>query len=122
MSWRALAGINFDRRGIRRIRKTSLRAAATAGAPQPLLDVHTGRASARPPAVGYLSHFPYVDSLWNGEGFDFSQGPFYWLVEVSGLIHGLTADRLGGSTPSFDHRGMVSLGLRGRGGGYFCRC
>ena len=49
-----------------------------------------------PPGVRYIAHMAYADSLWNGEGFKWNLGPDYWLVEVSGLIHGITADRLGG--------------------------
>ena len=36
-----------------------------------------------------------MDSVWNGEGFDFSALPAYWLVEVSSRIHGMTGDMLG---------------------------
>ena len=49
-----------------------------------------------PPGVAYIAHMAYADSLWNGEGFKWNSGPDYWLVEVSGLIHGITADRLSG--------------------------
>lgn len=44
----------------------------------------------------YLSHFPYADSAWNGEGFNFNLDPAYWLVDISGFIHGIPCDRLGG--------------------------
>ena len=79
-----------------------------------------------PPSVSYLSHFAYANRAWNGEGFDFgaSPGTFgflllqivfrlinfivdYWLVDVSGFMHGITADRLGGSGSSDDIKGML---------------
>lgn len=89
-------GINFARDGMQRIRKTIDRAAATKKF-RPLIDMHTGNGGANAPAgVRYIAHFAYADSLWNGEGFKWDQGSDYWLVEVSGLIHGITADRLGG--------------------------
>lgn len=35
----------------------------------PLIDIHTGNIGPdSPSAVTYLSHFPYADSAWNGEG------------------------------------------------------
>ena len=35
----------------------------------PLVDIHTGNIGPdSPSAVTYLSHFPYADSAWNGEG------------------------------------------------------
>lgn len=90
-------GINFARDGMQRIRKTIDRAAASKKF-VPLIDCHTGNGGANAPAgVRYIAHFAYADSLWNGEGFQWNLGPDYWLVEVSGLIHGITADRLGGT-------------------------
>ena len=45
----------------------------------------------------------YIDDViaicmkaWNGEGFNFNLDPAYWLVDVSGFIHGIPCDRLGG--------------------------
>ena len=38
---------------------------------------------------------PYIDSLWFGEGFDYSAGPAYWLVESSGIPFGLMGDMMG---------------------------
>jgi hypothetical protein len=89
-------GINFARDGMQRIRKTIDRAAASKKF-RPLIDMHTGNGGADAPAgVRYIAHMAYADSLWNGEGFRWDQGSDYWLVEVSGLIHGITADRLNG--------------------------
>ena len=90
-------GINFDRRSFRRIRKTLDRAAADKQF-APLIDIHTGDVgAASPSAVSYLSHFPYADSAWNGEGFNWSGDSAYWLTDVSGFIHGIPCDRLGGA-------------------------
>ena len=63
-----------------------------------MLDLHTGHGACYP-GCSYLSHMAYVDSLWNGEGFDFAGDPEYWLVEASGLAFGLTADTLGSGYP-----------------------
>ena len=52
-----------------------------------LLDLHTGR-EPTPPVCSYASHYPFVNTVWNGEGFDFSGDPAYWLVEVSSRVHG----------------------------------
>lgn len=98
-------GINFDRLSMRRLRKVINEAAQSVSAAIPLLDVHTGHAKARPPAIGYLSHFPYVDSVWNGEGFNWGGTWAYYLIEISSLLHGLSGDRLGGK--GLDHRGML---------------
>ena len=61
-------GINFDRRGMRRVRKV-LDRASEGKKFAPLIDIHTGNIGPdSPSAVTYLSHFPYADSAWNGEG------------------------------------------------------
>jgi hypothetical protein len=99
-------GINFARVSMHRVRKAANGQGGRSPFP-PLLDLHTGRDSTRPPALGYASHYPFVDSIWNGEGFDFSGSPTYWLVEISSYIHGLTGDRLGGGTGPNDFRGML---------------
>jgi hypothetical protein len=91
-------GINFDRESLRRIRKTIDRAAIAANASSsPLLDLHTGHTDISYPLTSYGAHYAYVDSLWNGEGFDFTGSPEYFLIEVSGFPMGLTADTLGSS-------------------------
>jgi hypothetical protein len=90
-------GINFDRRGMRRVRKV-LDRASQGKKFAPLIDIHTGNiGAASPSAVTYLSHFPYADSAWNGEGFNWQGDSAYWLTDVSGFIHGIPCDRLGGS-------------------------
>jgi len=53
----------------------------------------------------YMEHFPYIDSLWFGEGFDYNESPDYWLVEISGIPFGLFGEMLeGGGNP---WRGMI---------------
>ena len=102
-------GINFARRSFRRARKVLDRASARASKQfTPLVDVHTGnRGAAAPPAVAYLSHFPFADSLWNGEGFNWSGDADYWLTEVSGFIHGIYADRLTNAAGNDDIKGLL---------------
>jgi len=98
-------GINFARRSMRRVRRVLDRAAAETGRDiTPLIDIHTGYGGSKPPALMYLSHFAYANSAWNGEGFQFQLGPLYWLYDISGFQHGITADRLGDSE---DFKGMT---------------
>ena len=42
----------------------------------------------------FMQHFPYIDSLWFGEGYDYDAPPEYWLLEVSGLPFGLMGDMM----------------------------
>jgi hypothetical protein len=52
-----------------------------------------------------MEHFPYINSLWFGEGYDYNETPDYWLVEISGIPFGLYGEMLeGGGNP---WRGMV---------------
>jgi hypothetical protein len=54
------------------------------------------------PAMIYLEHFPFLAKLWYGEGFPYDTAtPEYWLIEMSGLAFGLTAEmlRYPGETP-----------------------
>ena len=47
------------------------------------------------PALRYMQHFAWADSLWFGEGFDYwGQSPEWWLLETSGLPFGLTGDMI----------------------------
>lgn len=76
-------------------------------------------------ALRYMTHFPYLSSLWFGEGFWYGQGwgvvpepgqawtPEEWLVEVSGLPFGLTGDLLGGSPYENPYQAFV-FGMQGR--------
>ena len=42
----------------------------------------------------YLEHFPYMDSLWFGEHFDYNGSPDFWLIELSGIPFGLMGEML----------------------------
>jgi len=101
-------GINFDRTSMIRVRRAADAAAAAIGSAfPPLLDLHTGE-EAGPPACTYAGHYPFMDFVWNGEGFDFSGGdPAYWLVEVSSQQHGLAGDLLGGGGGGNAAKGML---------------
>ncbi|MBN1417550.1 MAG: hypothetical protein JXP34_02175 [Planctomycetes bacterium] len=100
-----LDGIGYDRAIMKRVRKVLDRVR-----PGSLIDFHSGNNFA--PAYGlsscanqYLEHFPYIDSLWFGEGFDYDESPDYWLVEISGIPFGLFGEMLqGGGHP---WRGML---------------
>jgi hypothetical protein len=41
-----------------------------------------------------MEHFPYIDSLWFGEGFDYDESPDFWLIEISGIPFGLYSEML----------------------------
>ena len=89
-----LDGIGYDREIMKRVRKVMERER-----PGCLIDFHSGN-NFHPQyglsncANQYLEHFPYVDSLWFGEGFDYNESPDYWLVEISGLPFGLFGEML----------------------------
>ncbi len=106
-----LDGIGYDREIMKRVRRVMDRAR-----PGCLIDFHSGN-NFHPNyglnncANQYMEHFPYIDSLWFGEGFDYNESPDYWLVEISGLPFGLFGEMLqGGGNP---WRGMV-YGMTGR--------
>ena len=82
------------------MRKVIDHAAHEAGIKPPLLDFHTGQVSTSSSAVSFLSHFPYADSAWNGEGFApiFAGDADGWLINFSGFQHGIAADMLGGGS------------------------
>jgi len=75
-----------------------------------LIDHHSDRGGfTTVPAVNYMELFPFIDSLWYGEGFDYDAAtPDFWLVEMSGIPFGLNSDmlRYDGMTP-FHFRGML---------------
>ena len=89
-----LDGAGFDREIMKRIRKVMDRAK-----PGCLIDFHQGNNfpdeyGRSNPASSHLELFPYIDSLWFGEGFDANESPDYWLVEMSGIPFGLTGEML----------------------------
>lgn len=90
-------------------RLTMKRARVALGA-DGLIDAHSDKGGfMKVPAIGYTEEFPFIDSLWYGEGFDYDNAsPDHWLVEISGLPFGLTSDmlRYHGDTP-FHFRGML---------------
>lgn len=54
----------------------------------------------------YMELFPYLDSLWVGEGYDYDNTDSdYWLTEISGLPFGLMSEMLEGSCNVW--RGML---------------
>jgi hypothetical protein len=100
-----LDGIGYDREIMKRVRKVMDRAR-----PGCLIDFHSGNAlgadgRGHSPANLYMEHFPYIDSLWFGEMYDYNSSPDYWLVEISGIPFGLYGEMLqGGGNP---WRGML---------------
>lgn len=100
-----LDGIGYDREIMKRVRKVMDRAR-----PGCLIDFHSGNefpfgGLKISPANKYMEHFPYLNSLWFGEGYDYNAAPDYWLVEISGIPLGLYGEMLqGGGNP---WRGMV---------------
>ena len=97
-------GISFDRLAMRRVRKVLNAASAGLGYTPGLIDIHTGEEAQSPSSVRYLAHFAYADRAWNGEGFNWDAAPAYYLIDVSGLMHGIGVDRLGGEA---DFKGMT---------------
>ncbi len=89
-----LDGIGYDREIMKRVRKVLDREN-----PGCLIDFHSGN-NFHPNyglsncATQYMEHFPYIDSLWFGEGFDYNETPDYWLVEISGIPFGLFGEML----------------------------
>jgi len=100
-----LDGIGYNRDIMQRVRKVMKRTR-----PGSLIDFHSGN-NFHPNyglsncANQYMELFPYIDSLWFGEGYDYNESPDYWLVEISGIPFGLYGEMLqGGGNP---WRGMV---------------
>jgi len=55
-------------------------------------------------ANSYAHLFPYMDSLWFGEFFNYSQSYDYWFVAIAGIPYGLFSEILGDGNPWY---GMV---------------
>ncbi len=88
-----LDGVTFDREAFLRVRKTLVRQK-----PEALIDWHG--------APGEIMDFlGFVDSLWFGEGADYSREDAYWLVAVSGIPFGIPGELL--QADASVHRGMV---------------
>ena len=95
-----LDDVSYDRHIIKRMRKIMNRLR-----PGCLIDLHSCEPFSRGPANQYLEFFPFIDSLWFGEFFDYNAAPDYWLTEIAGIPYGLMGDMLqdGGNR----WRGMV---------------
>lgn len=109
-----LDGIGYDRNVMKRLRRVMDRIR-----PGSLIDFHSGNEYVYQdwrisPACKYMEHFPYIDSLWFGEMYDYdNEPPDYWLVEISGIPFGLFGEMLqNGGNP---WRGML-YGMTGRYG------
>lgn len=61
-----------------------------------------------------MEHFPYMDLLWYGEGYDYNRPPDYWLVEISGMPFGVGSSMLEYNTGGNQWRGML-YGMTGAG-------
>jgi len=89
-----LDGIGYDREIMKRVRKVMDRTR-----PGCLIDYHCGN-SFQPEygmnscANQFMEHFPYINSLWFGEGYDYNESPDYWLTEISGIPFGLYGEML----------------------------
>ena len=71
------------------------------------------------PVMIYAEHYPFISKLWYGEGFNYDKAtPDYWLVEMSGLVFGLTADmlRYPGMTPEHFKGMLFTSSNRWQGG------
>ncbi|MGV8136985.1 MAG: glycoside hydrolase domain-containing protein [Mangrovibacterium sp.] len=100
-----LDGAGYDREIMKRMRKTMDRAADSC-----LIDFHSGNAfepayGLNSPANNYMELFPYINSLWFGEGYDYNSKPDYWLIEISGIPFGLYGEMLQNCGNAY--RGMV---------------
>lgn len=59
-------------------------------------DVHHGHPLTGSPIADHLLCFPFIDSLWHGEGFEsIAHDPFAWLVETAALPFGVPSEMLG---------------------------
>ena len=98
-------GIAFGSDTMRRVRHV-----LDSERPGSLIDLHCGNNLPGStyghvsPALQFMHLFPYVDSLWFGEGYDYNSSPDYWLVEVSGVAWGLMGDMMREGNP---WRGML---------------
>jgi hypothetical protein len=85
-----LDDVAYDRVTLKRMRKVMDR-----NRPGCLLDLHSNTAFSHGPANQYAEFFPYIDSVWFGEGFRFNEmSPDQWLVEASGIPFGLMGEVL----------------------------
>lgn len=108
-----LDGIGYDREIMKRVRRVMKEIN-----PQSRINFHSGNEYDfmdwhLSPANKYMEHFPYIDSLWFGEFYDYDRSPDYWLVEISGIPFGLTGEMLNYENGGNPYRGML-YGMAGR--------
>lgn len=84
--------------------------------PDAVIDVHHGHTALSSPVADHMLTFPFIDSLWHGEGFDaFVNDPWIWLVETAALPFGVPSEMLG--MDKYVGRGML-FGIWPRHGWY----
>jgi len=84
--------------------------------PDAAIDVHHGDALVSSPISDHMLCFPFIDSLWHGEGFDYDRfDPWVWLVEIAALPFDVPSEMLGGD--DYLGRGML-FGIWPRHGWY----
>ena len=65
--------------------------------PEALIDAHHGTTNLTSPVADHMLCFPFVDSIWHGEGFEYERyDRWQWLVEISGIPFGVPSELLGG--------------------------
>jgi hypothetical protein len=74
--------------------------------PNACIDVHHGHPLVSSPLAPFMFCFPFIDSLWHGEGFNYDRyDPWGWLVEIAALPFGVPSEMLCGER--FLGRGML---------------
>lgn len=82
--------------------------------PEATIDVHHGNDLVTSPITSHILVFPFIDSIWHGEGFEYDRfDPWTWLVEISGLPFNIPSEVLGGE--EWFARGML-FGIWSRAG------
>jgi hypothetical protein len=84
-------GLNYPRHTMARLRKVteSCRGNAT------LFNMHGGNSlpgDQVSTVVAYAAHYAFIDSLMDGEQFNYTEGPEYYLLELSALPFGMMND------------------------------
>jgi hypothetical protein len=103
-----LDDVSCDRTVLKRMRKV-----LENNRPDCRIDLHSNTGFSIGPANQYAEFFPYIDSIWFGESFDYeAMTPDQWLIETSGIPFGLMGDMLQGGGNRW--RGMI-YGMTKRG-------